>query len=77
MSSDDKERFKELVDKYHLELETSYPEYIFCYFRESILEHCKEMISLISKAHTMYPNSAYEFNVRRHIRQMLSALAMI
>lgn len=65
MSADDKEKFKELVDKYHLELETSYPEYIFCYFRESILEHCKEMISLISKAHTMYPNSAYEFNVRR------------
>ena len=65
MSSDDKEKFKELVEKYHLELETSYPEYIFCYFRESILEHCKEMISLISKAHTMYPNSAYEFNVRR------------
>lgn len=65
MSIEDKKRFKELVDKYHLELETSYPEYIFCYFRECILENCKNLISLISKAHTMYPNSAYEFNIRR------------
>lgn len=65
MTDEDLDTFKELVDKYHLEVETSYPEYILCYFRESILQNCRELINLISKAHTMYPNSSYEFNVRR------------
>lgn len=65
MSHEDKELFEELASKYKLDVETSYPEYIFSYFRRSILSSCRELINLISKAHTMYPNSMYEYNVRR------------
>lgn len=65
MDPDDKEAFKEMVDKYHLNVESSYPEYIFDYYRKCILEQCSELISLISKAYTMYPNSAFEFNTKR------------
>ena len=65
MDEKDKEVFERLVEVYHIDLESSYPEYIFDYFRSSILENCRELIDLISKAHTMYPTSVYEFNVRR------------
>lgn len=64
MSHEDKEKFEELVTKYNLDLETSYTKYVFSYFRRSILANCRELVSLISKAHTIYPNSMYEYNVR-------------
>lgn len=65
MSDEDKELFEKMAEKYHITVEASYPEYIFDYFRKCILETCRDLISLISKAHGMYPNSVYEFNVRR------------
>lgn len=65
MTDEDQELFNHLAEVYHLDVETSYPEYIFNYFRDNILENCKELINLISKAHTMYPTSVFEFNTRR------------
>lgn len=65
MNEEDTKALEELKTKYNLDLETSYPEYILSYFRESILVDCRELMSLITKAHSMYPTSTYEYNVRR------------
>lgn len=65
MTDEDQELFDHLAEVYHLDVETSYPEYIFSYFRDNILGNCRELINLISKAHTMYPTSVFEFNIRR------------
>lgn len=65
MDAGDKEIFNDLIEKYHINVEASYPQYIFDYYRECILKQCSELVSLISKAYTMYPNSAFEFNTKR------------
>lgn len=65
MNEEDTKTLEELKIKYNLDLETTYPEYILSYFREAILVDCRELMSLITKAHTMYPTSVYEYNVRR------------
>ena len=54
MSHEDKELFEELASKYKLDVETSYPEYIFSYFRKSILANCRELISLKSQIKGTY-----------------------
>lgn len=73
MSEEDRELFTELSNKYHLDVETSYPEYIMNHYRDTALTIMTNIISSISKAYTMYPNSVYEFNVKRqHITDAIS-----
>ena len=37
MDETDKEEFEHLVNKYDLELETDFPNWIMCYYRETLL----------------------------------------
>lgn len=65
MDDIDKEEFKILVDKYHLDVETAYSYWLLEHYRNTMLNIMTELIKNISHAHTMYPNSVYEFNIRR------------
>lgn len=65
MNEEDTKILEQLKTKYNLDLETSYPEYILSYFREAILVDCREIMSLVTKAHSTYPTSVFEFNMRR------------
>ena len=65
MSDEDKEVFEELVNKYHLDIETAYSYWLIEHYRDTMLSIMTEMIKNISHAHTMYPNSVYEFSIRR------------
>lgn len=65
MNENDKEEFKNLVEKYHLDIETAYSYWLIEHYRDIMLNLMHELIKNISHANTMYPNSVYEFNIRR------------
>lgn len=65
MEETDKEEFNHLVNKYDLELETDFPNWLMCYYRETLLTIMRDLINNISAAYTLYPNSVYEFNIKK------------
>lgn len=44
----DKEEFEHLVNKYDLELETDFPNWLMCYYRETLLTIMRDLINNIS-----------------------------
>lgn len=61
----DAKNFEDIVNQYHLDVESSYPEWVMCHYRDTMLNIMDSIIRNISRAHTMYPNSLYEYNVKR------------
>lgn len=74
MEPEDGALLEYLKEKYNLDLETSYPEFILSHFRDLILSKCDEIMSCITKAYTIYPNSVFEYNNKRdHQTDAISA----
>ena len=48
MDETDKEEFEHLVNKYDLELETDFPNWLMCYYRETLLTIMRDLINNIS-----------------------------
>lgn len=48
MEETDKEEFEHLVNKYDLELETDFPNWLMCYYRETLLTIMRDLINNIS-----------------------------
>lgn len=69
MTKEDKEIFGDLCGKYHINLEVSYPLWLIDYYREKMLEILGKFIDNIVQANTIYPNSYYEFDLRRGYQQ--------
>ena len=65
MDEKDGTLFEELVNKYHLETESSFPLWLILHYRDRILNIMDSILSHISAAYTMFPNSVYEFNIKR------------
>ena len=51
MEETDKEEFEHLVNKYDLELETDFPNWLMCYYRETLLTIMRDLINNISAAY--------------------------
>ena len=51
MNETDKEEFEHLVNKYDLELETDFPNWLMCYYRETLLTIMRDLINNISAAY--------------------------
>lgn len=69
MTKEDKEIFGDLCGKYHIDLEVSYPLWLIDYYREKMLEILGKFIDNIVQTNTIYPNSYYEFDLRRGYQQ--------
>ena len=59
MEETDKEEFEHLVNKYDLELETDFPNWIMCYYRETLLTIMRDLINNISAAYIPYANCSF------------------
>ena len=68
MTEEDKEVFKSMCEKYHIDVEAVYPDYILDYFRSHLLNDAGEAINNVVDAYSLYPNSLYEFNIRRQMQ---------
>lgn len=66
MSEEDKQIFTDLVNRYHLNVETAYPYWLIDYYRNWILHILEQLINNITTANTIYANSEKEFYDRRH-----------
>ena len=53
MEDTDKEEFEHLVNKYDLELETDFPNWLMCYYRETLLTIMRDLINNISAAYIL------------------------
>lgn len=51
MEETDKEEFEHLVNKYDLELETDFPNWLMCYYRETLLTIMRDLINNIFAAY--------------------------
>ena len=51
MEETDKEEFEHLVNKYDLELETDFPNWLMCYYRETLWTIMRDLINNISAAY--------------------------
>ena len=65
MSTDDGIVFAELCEKYRIDVEADYPMYVLEHFRNCCLRELDNILHNIIDANTIYPNTMYEFNLRR------------
>jgi len=73
MSDEDRQAFMELSDKYHIDVETSYPYWLIDYYRNCMLHILEQLIANITVANTIYANSEREFYNRRHYQWLAIA----
>lgn len=65
MSKEDKEKFGEIVEKYGIDVESDYVRYIIYHYRDIIIDLLDSMITNITRAYTIYPNTEEEWDMRR------------
>ena len=65
MTDDDAMVFGDLVDRYHLDVESDYPRWLIEWYRTQILNHLCNTITSMSLAYGLYPNSEDEWHMKR------------
>ena len=70
MSSEDMVIFQNLCEKYHVDVESTYPAWLIEYYRESIMKTLDDMMHNLRIGYTMYidvagPNAMNEFKLKR------------
>lgn len=65
MADDDAAVFGDLVDRYHLDLESDYPRWLIEYYRTQILNHLSSTMTSMNLAFGLYPNSEDEWYMKR------------
>lgn len=70
MSSEDKLAYTQLCEKYHIDVEASYPLWLIEHYREHMLATMDELLDSIDQANGIYvdvksPNALNEFHLRR------------
>lgn len=66
MSGVDAEHFKNLCQKYDIDVESKYPYYVLEYYRTEVIRRLSAVIDNITQANTIYPTSIYECDIRRN-----------
>lgn len=66
MLPEDKDLFFRICEKYHLNVETTYPLWIIDYFRTHIMQVLQDMLNNVTTAYTIYPTSEKEYYDRKH-----------
>lgn len=65
MNEDDKESFKELVDKYGIEIESDYCRFIVYHYRDAIIGILDDFVDNVTLAYSIYPNTEEEWHMKR------------
>ena len=73
MTDEDRQTFMELSERYHIDVETSYPYWQIDYYRNCMLHILEQLINNITVANTIYANSEREFYDRRHYQWLAIA----
>lgn len=77
-SKEDAEVLRELVSKYGLSYYSSYPYWVIDEFRRTVYNTMNEILHEITIANSVYPNSIYEYNIRRdHINNAIAGCEFI
>lgn len=64
-SDEDKKAFNGICNKYGINVSVDYPLWLLEYYRDSILNTLYNFRWYITQAYTIYPNSLYEWNLKR------------
>ena len=65
MSAEDTELFKEICNKYDIDLECDFPLWMIDHYRERLLTTLDNFLDALTRAYSVFPNSVFEFNLRR------------
>ena len=66
MQPDDKNLFSQICEKYHLNVETTYPLWLIDYFRQHLMQVLQDLLNNVTTAYVMYPTTEKEFYDRKH-----------
>lgn len=73
MEPQDIDDFNYLIDKYKIDIQSSYPLYIINYFRSKILECLDMTLSCTIQANSIYPYNTSEYYNRRNLQDFAIA----
>ena len=73
MSAEDAKIFTDISKKYDINVESSYPQWLLESFRTRIIDTCDEFLKYLTDGNTIYPNTMFEFNLKREAQ--LKAIA--
>ncbi len=78
MSKEDGELFKEIVNKYGIEIESDYCMYIVFHYRDNIINLLDDMVDDITRAYSIFPNTEGDWEMkRRYQNQAINNLNVI
>ncbi len=73
MLPDDLSQFKEICNRYDIRYESEYPLWVLDQFRIELFNTLNKLLLEITTANSIYPNTEYEFNLRKeHISYAIS-----
>jgi len=61
----DEDTLNTLHKKYDFKVETSFPQWLIEHYREKVIKLMDDAVHYVSDAYYMYPQTMYEFNVRK------------
>lgn len=65
MLSEDKKEFDKICETYNIKYESNYPLCILEEYRKELFSVLHTLLQNITTANSIYPNSEYEYNLRR------------